>query len=97
MDRYFLRDILILFTYCLVFHWGTEHGGSYGCTPVQEVLDVTPRCYSLPIVEDHVSPDPNRCQYSHDGCCDEADRGGTNECPPGTDTADCDRWESNRN
>jgi len=106
MDRYFLRDILILFTYCLVFHWGTEHGRSYGCTPVHEVLEVldvtTHRCYSLPIVEDRVSPDPivedrvspdpNRCQYSHDGYCDEADRGGSSECPSGTDTADCDRW-----
>ena len=90
MDRYFLRDIFIFLTYFSAVRWGMYIERSYGCTPAQEVLDFTPRCYSLPIVEDRVSPDPNGCPYSHDGYCDEAGRGGTSECPPGTDTADCD-------
>ena len=99
MDRYFLRDILIFLTYLATVQWGMYIERSYGCTPAQDVLDFTPRCYSLPIVEDRVEdrveyrvpPDPNGCPYSHDGCCDEAGRGGSGECQAGTDTTDCDR------
>ena len=98
MDRYFLRDILIFLTYLATVQWGMYIERSYGCTPAQDVLDFTPRCYSLPIVEDRVedrvSPDPNGCPYSRDGYCDEAGRGGSGQCPPGTDTTDCDRMNT---
>jgi len=56
MDRYFLRDILIFLTYLAAVQWGMYIERSYGCTPAQEALDFTPRCYSLPIVEDLQSP-----------------------------------------
>ena len=55
MDRYFLRDILIFLTYLAAVEWGMYIERSYGCTPAQEVLDFTPRCYSLPL-EDLQSP-----------------------------------------
>ena len=56
MDRYFLRDIFIFLTYLAAVQWGMYIERSYGCTPAQEVLDFSPRCYSLPIVEDLKSP-----------------------------------------
>ena len=52
MDRYFLRDIFVFLTYLAAVQWGMYIERSYGCTPAQDVLDFTPRCYSLPIVED---------------------------------------------
>ena len=55
MDRYFLRDILIFLTYLAAVQWGMYIERSYGCTPAQDVLDFTPRCYSLPL-EDLKSP-----------------------------------------
>ena len=39
---------------------------------------------------DCVRPEPDWCQYANDGQCDETARGGSDECPPGTDTTDCD-------
>ena len=55
MDRYFLRDILIFLTYLAAVQWGMYIERSYGCSPAQDVLDFTPRCYSLPL-EDLQSP-----------------------------------------
>ena len=89
MDRYFLRDVFIFLTYLGAVQWGIHIERSYGCTPTQEVLDFTPRCYSLPIVEDIVSPDSNRCGYSRDGYCDDASLVHGGVCPLGTDTDDC--------
>jgi hypothetical protein len=90
MDRYFLRDVFIFLTYLGAVQWGIHIERSYGCTPTQEVLDFTPRCYSLPIVEDIVSPDSNRCAYSRDGYCDDASLvHGGGRCQAGTDTDDC--------
>jgi len=56
MDRYFLRDIFIFLTYLAAVQWGMYIERSYGCTPTQNALDFSPRCYSLPIVEDLQSP-----------------------------------------
>jgi hypothetical protein len=56
MDRYFLRDILIFLTYLAAVQWGLYIERSDGCTPAQNAFDFTPRCYSLPIVEDLQSP-----------------------------------------
>jgi hypothetical protein len=89
MDRYFLRDVFIFLTYLGAVQWGIHIERSYGCTPTQEVLDFTPRCYSLPIVEDIVSPDSNRCAYSRDFRCDDASLVHGGLCPLGTDTDDC--------
>jgi hypothetical protein len=55
MDCYFLRDIFIFLTYLSAVQWGMYIERSYGCTPAQDVLDFTPRCYSLPL-EDLQSP-----------------------------------------
>ena len=72
MDRYFLRDIFIFLTYLAAVQWGMYIERSYGCTPAQEVLDFSPRCYSLPIVEDLQSPkeaegaeDDDRKRWGH--------------------------------
>ena len=93
MDRYFLRDVFSFLTYLGAVQWGIHIERSYGCTPAQEVLDFTPRCYSLPIVEDIVSPivppDSNRCGYSRDGHCDDTSLVYGGRCPLGTDTDDC--------
>ena len=101
MDRYFLRDVFIFLTYLGAVQWGIHIERSYGCTPAQDVLDFTPRCYSLPIVEDIVSPivedivspivppDSNRCGYSRDGHCDDNSLVYGGRCPLGTDTDDC--------
>ena len=56
MDRYFMRDILIFLTYFAAVQWGMYIERSYGCTPAQDALDFTPRCYSLPIEEVIQSP-----------------------------------------
>jgi len=85
MDRYFLRDVFIFLTYLGAVQWGIHIERSYGCTPAQDVLDFTPRCYSLPIVP----PDSNRCGYSRDGHCDDTSLVYGGMCPLGTDTDDC--------
>ena len=89
MDRYFLRDVFIFLTYLGAVQWGIHIERSYGCTPAQDVLDFTPRCYSLPIVSPIVPPDSNRCGYSRDGHCDDTSLVYGGMCPLGTDTDDC--------